>query len=366
MAEEKVLPMSPEFGRWYRAVDMGDDQERLQRRWHGVSNLVKQFDGLTTETMIALAFRTKRPIAESVNKVRQAFKAADENFQLQQNDRELEILCGASLAALFDQGSAAAAYAALAVTTASLGGARKPDLPIDLVGLAERTIAAIAEKRRKRPNLSAARDAKAPQVSFEESSETVKQKWNAEGVAEAFGSAAEAADAAVAELTAQFRFVVRSVSSFVAIQDEELQMLWWLFGARSSDLDCSFNRIPADAQPFVLAAELAKMTTILPGPASAKAMLSRAGVKEGEDITVPDAVNGCDAAWLEALLKASEPSPVTQPLHFAIRRKLETGDATAWVANWAAVAGIDAQRSLPRLSLATYFYRERLLSEFGD
>lgn len=366
MAEEKVLPMGPEFGQWYKAVDMGDDQERLQHRWHGVSDLVKQSDDLTTETMIALAFRTKRPNTEYVNKVRQAFKAADDNFQLQQNDRELEILCGASLAALFNQGSQAAAYAALAVTTASLGGSRKPDLPIDLVGLAERAIAVIAETQRRRPNLNTARDAKAPKVSFEQASTTVRQTWNADGVAQAFGMAADVANTAVAQLTTQFRFVVRSVSDFVAIQDEELQMLWWLFGARSTVLDCAFERIPTDAQPFVLAAELAKMTTILPGPASAKAMLSRAGIKEDKDITVPAAVNGCDAAWLEGLLNGSEPSAVTQPLHFAIKRKLETGDATAWVANWAAVAGIDAGHSLPRLSLATYFYRERLLSEFGD
>jgi hypothetical protein len=232
------------------------------------------------------------------------------------------------------------------------------------VGLAESAIGSIAERNRKRPDLTAVRDAKPPKVSFEAAGQTVKQTWNQDGVANGFGSAADATNNALAQQMAHFAALAKGINDYVTMQDEELQMLWWLFGGRSAELDRAFEAVPAEAQPFVFGTDLANITAVMPGPVSAKAMLSRAGVKEKKKTSVPDAVNGCDAAWLDGLLAGDEPSPITQPLHFAVKRKLETGEDTAWIAGWAAVAGIDAKYSLPALSLSNYFYRERLLRDF--
>ena len=71
-------------------------------------------------------------------------------------------------------------------------------------------------------------------------------------------------------------------------------MLWWLTSQRSSDYNCSFAEIPSDAQPLVLASELASNTEFLPGPPSVKGILSHAGLKDQEDVRIADAVNAAD------------------------------------------------------------------------
>lgn len=122
MAEEAV-PMREEFPRWYRPVGMGDNRERLAARWKGVVALVRDAADETIETMIAIALRTKpRPKRENIASVRQNFKDADDLFDMEKNDRELEILCGSALATLLDLDGDPAALAALSTTTASCGG----------------------------------------------------------------------------------------------------------------------------------------------------------------------------------------------------------------------------------------------------
>jgi hypothetical protein len=117
-----------------------------------VVGLVENPDGKSIETMIAIALRTKpRPQATNVVSLRQTFKDIDDLFDMEDNDRELEILCGSALATLFEDNGDTAAVAALSTTTASCGGVRTADFPMDLVGAANAAIARISEGRRTRP-----------------------------------------------------------------------------------------------------------------------------------------------------------------------------------------------------------------------
>ena len=97
-----------------------------------------------------------------------------------------------------------------------------------------------------------------------------------------------------------------------------------------------------------------------------KGLLSRAGLKERKKLAVSDAINAADAAWLHTLVDHHDPSPVTMPIHFGIKRQLETGAGEAWIAGWAAAVGVPANLQMPSLTLGNLFYRERLLLLFGD
>ena len=171
---------------------------------------------------------------------------------------------------------------------------------------------------------------------------------------------ANSVNAVISDMIGKVNAAIGEVENFIAIQDEELQLLWWLFGGRSETLDRPFAEVPADAQPIVLAAEVAKATQFMPGPASAKPILSRAGLKERKKTAVVVAVNACERDFLGKLVKDVEPSPVTRPLHFAIHRKLEVGDDTSWPAAWSAITGIDADLAVAGVELGNLFYRERL------
>lgn len=367
MPKGDVNNMHQDFPRWYRVVSIEDDLDRVQRRWVGVSALVASATRAEIEAMIRLAFRTKQvPIPSALARVRQEFKSADELFDMQGNDRELEILCGATLAVLFERGGDRGATAALAMTTTALDGARAPVTPMDLVALAEHTIAHVSETHRKRPDLESQMKKEGPKFDFDKAAAKVKEQPNAEGFASAFALAAEATRAALAQVTQRMAGAVSAAGRFIAIQDEELEMLWWLVGGRSWDLDRDFTAVATAAQPLVLAKELASSTQALPGPLSVKALLSRAGLKENTTLAIPVAVNACDDGWLRGLLQGVNVSPVSLPIHFAIQRKLETGDATSWLAGWAAAADVGVDHAVSPLSLGNLFYRERLLAILGE
>lgn len=366
MVTEASTPVHPDFARWYSSVGLGDEETRRKGRWIGVCLIVERAETPMVEALIRLAFKSKQLAQEAlVKQVRAIFKEADETFEMQGNDRELQILAGSSLAVLMDSESDSAAYAALAVTTTAFDGARMSDLPMDLVKLAENSLVHIAVANRERPELDSFLADDESELEFDEPSEHVRQNQNFPGVAAAFGMVAETMGNAIKQIAERQTGALQAMDTLIQIQDEELQMLWWLVGQRSKDYKCSFGDLPADAQPLVFASELADATRILPGPPSAPAMLSRAGVKDRKKIAISSAINGADPAWLRQLIGDFNPSPVTMPLHYAIVRQLETGPGDTWLPGWAAATGVGNNLTLPGLTLGTLFYRERLLILLG-
>jgi len=364
MAEDDVPPMRDEFPRWYRAVDVSENRDRLAMRWQGVASSVAGADRSTVETMIAMLLRTKsRPNADAKASFRAHFKTADDMFDGGDNDREMEILSGAALATLLDDDTDIAAHAALSLSVAMFSGARTLEFPFNFATHAEATISRISSERRARPeepNLPSV-----PRVGLNNDHlEKLKQGPNGENVPAAINYLATQTNAVLRDFIVKVNTALSSANTFAAIQDEELQLLWWLFGGRSKTMDKPFADMPADGQPIILAKELADATQFLPGPESIKPILSRAGLKERKKTTVAAAINACDRGFLEELVDEVNPSPITQPFHFAMKRKLETDDDTSWTAGWAAVTGIDVDFALPGLELGNLFYRERLGLEF--
>ena len=283
---------------------------------------------------------------------------------MQGNDRELEVLASACLVALMDAGEDIGAVAALAVTTTALGGARKPNVPMDLCTLAESAIDCIAEANRQRPTLEDYSSLEPLKFDFQKAAAKVRDAQDGGGVAEAFTLAAGDVRTAMRAVAQRQEDVFQTVKQFFSIQDEELQMLWWLTGRRSWDYSCPFDAVLAAAQPLVFAKELADSTEFLPGPPSVEALLSRAGLEESKRLIIPEAINATDPEWLAEVVGEEDPSPVSSPLHFAIKRQLETGAGDAWVSGWAAATDVSAEHPVSPLRLGVLFYRERLLRMF--
>lgn len=362
---DAAQPMHQDFTRWYATVSLSDDTARRDARWEGVLKVVADVDKKTVEALLRLAFGGRAsPAPQAVQSIREALRSADETFEMSGNDRELQVLAGAALAVLMeDSDNSTGEIAALGVTTASLAGARKPDLPMNLSALGEHAIASRAERNRRRPELSSYFSGEPTKIEFDKAAEKVREQFDPEGVAQAFALAAENAKAGMRTLAQRQARALRAFDGFIRIQDEELQMLWWLIGQRSQVYDCAFDDVPVDARPLVFASELANCTGILPGPPSVKALLSRAGLTERRKLVITAAVNKPRADWLEQLVNV-DLSPLSTPVHCAIKRQLETGPGEAWVPGWAASCGVDAKYALPSLTLGELFYRERLLLLF--
>ena len=315
MMDDTDLPqMHEDFSRWYGAVQLPTDQSVCQDRWNGVADVAGSADHDDVEALIRLAFRTRQPVAAAAKqKICQAFKAADDTFSMQDNARELEVLASACLVALMDAGEDIGALAALAVKTTALDGARKLQVPMDLCTRAESAINGISEAYRQRPTLEDYSSLKHLKIDFTKAAKQVQSTQSWESIAKAFTLVAGDVRAAMSAAAQRQDDALQAVNEFVSIQDEELQMIWWLTGQRSWDYNCAFDAVPFAAQPLVFAKELADSTEFLPGPPSVEALLSRAGLEENKKLVISEAINAAAQEWLGEVVGEENPSPVSSP-----------------------------------------------------
>lgn len=366
-----VVPMREEFPSWYAEFELGGDAAARQQRWDGVigvtSNATKEF----IEPLVRLAFKSvtrSKPNSSVLAQIVDAFRQADPEHPVDQNSREIEVLAAACLVVLIDsnEDQQLATTTALAVATAYMCAARKPKLPMDIGGIACAQLRQLSELNSQRPDFNRYLGTTVSPLSFDNAAKQFQSAPTPDGFAAAMKTVAEVTTTAVKTVLRDQQRALGAAVKTMALQGEELQMLWWLIGGRSWDLDCPFVEVDANARTLVMAKELANHTNIYPGPASIKGLLSRAHVG-GDDISIQNAVMATESAaaeWLNSLLDEmgdEEPSPITLPLHLAIKRQMEVGNGDTWVAAWSGAVGIPADFTCSPLQLAEHFYRERLL-----
>jgi GTPase-associated system-like protein len=356
------MAMHPDFSRWYREVELSSDPAVHQRRSTAVAALADAAKLPDVELLIRVAYRLREPKPDARQRVIKLLVQADDTFEPTGNDREFEVLAGATLAALFGKPSRIGATAGLAVSTASLLGTRKSHTPMDLAKLAEQALVQHAESARDREPLPKLIDPKKElKLDIATAQAKAREAHSPEHVALSLGLVTDSVTATLKSLVGKFQGAIDTLHQQLQLQDEELNMLWWLVGGKSWDLKCNFGEVPKSAAVLVLAAELAKLTRALPGPNSVGALLARAGV-DSAPLTIPKVVNAAPPAWSEPCLSGMKVSSVLHPVHFAMERRAETGEDTDWIAGWAAATGVDANSALSGSDLAMQFYRERLLA----
>lgn len=347
------------FSRWYEAVALQYDQKLVEARWAAVQVVAQKPSRQALEALVRLAFRSRQAVASSDLA---SLKSALAGEAGPVGDEELILLAAATLAVTLSGLGASSALAATMIRTAHFGGLRVVEQPMELVGMARNVMRSIADTSRRRQGLGGVPSAAVNFVTAEvlENAKT----FDPEHVEQAFIKLVQSAKLALQTLSnQQFQFE-QAVSSYVRIQDEELDMLWWLHGGSSFALNIPFSDVPALRRPLVLAKELADMTASLPGPLGVDVLLSRAGVVEDVPIDVQEVVQDLDTDWLRAALpEAGNPfvSPVTTPIHEAMRRRLEVHGDDSWMGVWASVCDLKVDGKLSPLSLAELAYYERLL-----
>ncbi|GAB5429292.1 MAG: hypothetical protein Devi2KO_27510 [Devosia indica] len=355
------MTIHPKFPQWYATFQIQKNDERLSARSDAIVAYIEG-DEVDVETLLALALNLKRGIGDSeVASFREAFVATDAGFP-DDNPREIQVLAAAALATILVDNGDPASHAALCTATTMLCGSRSAELPMNLADLSAEALERIAEHNSTRPKLGSITPPPLP------------NRDHSAALAKVSAGEADAMAGLITQVTAGFRkdlnaqrdhqqAVLGAMEKFVTVQDEELQILWWLVGGRSKLLDVNFDKVPVDDRPFLLAMELAELTQTLPGPASLRGLLSRAGVS-GKKVSIAGAMTSA----YDTLRRANKrtPSSVCHPLHFAIGRMEEFEGSEGWAAGWAAACGIKGDATLSQIDLAELFYREELLlKHFG-
>jgi hypothetical protein len=360
-ANEKTgvnLKMHADFPKLFSEISTDGAQRAL--RWAGVEAFAGIYTKARVEMLARLAFNTKPPagghqqedLATALATFHEAFSETDPSIE--QGERQDQILSAATLMHCF----ATMSTAAMVVTTTACGGARKAQLPVDLVTAAENALSQLAANRRRRPDLKKVK-VEAPEIEYELDFSEV-QPNTPTTFQSVFDHVANAVDQALADLVAKFNESTALLVDAGKKADEELDMLSWVFGQSALLPNQAFADVPANQKPLVFARDLASLTTIYPGPNSTPALFSRAGVKSTGKLSIIDAVNAVSDGWTAAVLKDCSPSPATTPIHFALAKRQETGAGIGWTAGWSAITGIESGAVLPPITLAELFYREIL------
>jgi len=347
----------PSFGDWYRAAKIAPDGELLKKRWEAVDNF--EINQGYAVDLVRLFFGVGQVSEKFLNEFRTAFQKTDAAFPMKHNDVELRVLAGAELVDSIETYTASwGRYISLAIVCCSFRNARKTLVP-DIVELAIRYLSEQSVARFKPVNEGKPADlGKTPQQQITEACE----QGNIAGIS--------APLVVVMQELVRLRNGQSNMRQRIALQAEETDMLWWLFGEHSRDLGEHFGTLGIAPASLISGKELADLVTELPGPLAASTFLNRMlRVSKGEPDTkvkLKDAVNTIPfdlrSKWFSAD-RWSETVSDLCPVAQALKLSLTSPKKTAWLPAFAESTRLSENIEMLPSDLAFHMYLEALLQK---
>jgi len=357
-----------DFADWYRRVAIEPKGETLEKRWQAIEAFVESLDAADALELVRLFYA--RPSRDSgfIEKYRTTFKDTDPTFPMRDNDPELGVLAGVTLVHLLEKDAAELAdVAALGMVCAACRGLRQ-DVPVPEIGDRARRYLL-----KRSSSLRASREVPAvtiPELELAEILDSLKKSCqgnNLTVLAEPIIPPFEELQLAIRQLATSAEKAVNHLTKLQQLWQEESDILWWLFGEYSRDLNRRMADLELPGVCLVAAKELADLTVVLPGPLAAKAFLDKVlrtvKRKLPNSTTLHEAVNAPTREWRSSWIRQDDIGPVEDlcPVLLAVRKSLETDGLDDWVPAFEKAAGIKVRQSIPPLDLAYQAYEENLL-----
>lgn len=265
--------MHTNFAEWYRLVRIEPNGDVLKNRWAGVeewSTSLRDKDDAVLETVRIFQGLPEVTSRETFLAV---FRKHDPAFQQRNNELEQRVLAGAALVQVVqhdqDADNGGLRAAVLAGTALAASRLRVADGPLEeLVGDVLAGLHRVARLQRGRRGFDSALLTAEEQKSFSKTIETNVGDHNQlrATFATAFQTilkAVQRSESALADAAHDLRCA-----------DEETNILWWLEGGCSRDLNKPWSALKDEA-PLIAGWELADLTDVALGPREVAAFLDR-------------------------------------------------------------------------------------------
>lgn len=316
--------MIPEFGSWYRAVEIEPNDDRLQKRWVGVEKAAKACN-LESALELARLFNGFPANREAwLADFKKRFQDEDAAFNSDSGSAELVVLAGATIAQVLTTNGKWAEAAAMASQVAAFG------LPPE-----KRRIPAV-RTRIDSYLIDRGASARTGPVRRSSKDRTKKIETVASALQAGHQQAAEPIKAILTELAAQIDDTADMLVESERIRVESSGLLWWLMGAYSETLGLPFSASPVGALPVVCGFELAQLTQMTPALPNGRAFLLQAiGSRAPQSQTIVDWIRAVDRQVRQRILDAarvSGSSPLL-PVLDAMRKSLDLADDELWAAD---------------------------------
>ncbi|MFZ2960964.1 MAG: GTPase-associated system all-helical protein GASH [Candidatus Ozemobacteraceae bacterium] len=358
--------MHPNFADWYQPVTFNHVGETLNLRWKGIEGFLNAPKFPTILDLVRHVYVPATSSNASLEEIRKHFKAADPTFKTVGNDLEVQVLIGCILAVIcLDENFEFGESSAQAILTASACRVRKPKVEIDLIGMADRRVKAAGIKARSRAEMQSPEHF-THKKAFEDGANFLNTTPSWPNAVEAMKKIGAAAESLASSIQKEFGEKITQMQDLLTIQDEELQILWWLVGGWSEMWGRNFDEIRSQARPILLAIEASKLTSGLSEFPSLKAIFMRLGIGGNSKVSIPLIVNSCGPENLKLIAPGKSPCPVLFPLNSAIYRASETGASDSWFEAWGNTSQIKIGSKTNALELAMQVFREQKLNMFNE
>lgn len=348
------------FADWYRIANIDFDVQLLEKRWAVVEKLIKKVDSNSSLEWVRLFLRRPLMDKDFKGQFAESFKRDDPTFPMKKNEIELRVLAGAAIIHLLQEGKTECANtAALSTLCGYCFGLRKPALFKEVITESQSYLAKQAGTLRDSGTLSRIL---VRRIDNSKLTKSLEQAYASNDQAIINKTSAEA-----------FKFLVegmsghsRSIGVMMNALSEESNILWWLMGGYSNDLEKGFPAVDLAVACLVAPKELADLTGMLPGPVAVPAvldkMLATAKAESRAQVAIKDAINASPRKWREMLVAEANPFVGDlAPLHIGMQKSLETKRKSNWLPSFRTLTQIDPTKKCDPLVLSLQFYRERLL-----
>jgi len=318
------MEIDPKFSTWLAKAKITPGSATIPQWWEAIDDFTADRADVV---QLALVARKQAPTADFEDKFVKALQTADPSF-VKADRVALAVLAGAKLHNILKHDAGPMGkFTELLVAATYPATANHPAYLTDMVTLAHEWIADSSQERANWEYL------KTGDSALEEGE--------------------EATDA---------------LRKIAAASAEETNMLWWIFGETSRDLDQKFGDIDEGALALLAGSELADLTLALPGPVAMIAFANRAcrtgRAKPASDIEVSKAVTALPIEWRKAFAAkwASMPFRSICPVANAITASVE-GTAAKWPARFTEASSWPKNHRMAPARLARQFYLECLVSK---
>jgi hypothetical protein len=356
--------MHKNFSEWYRLVSIEPNGDNLQKRWAAVEEWVSILRGDGDSVLETVRIFQGLPPKASRDAFLEVFRKHDPAFP-QRNELELRVLGGASLVECVHPGNEGAhevhhMRAAIIAGTALEASSLRVSDP-QLVEVTQEVLAdlqEIARNQRKRSEFSAeilgTKTTRAITKAMEQlpaAGEVVQVRTLVATVLQSLFEALRRSEAAL-----------ESAGHDLRRANEETNILWWLEGGSSRDLNKPWSALPRDAVPLIAASELADLTDVALGPQDATALLDRVVTKaECKETSIQAHVDAVPDEWAKArAAKAMEHALDLAPLSLALSQRGKSS-SSSWREFFEATSGMLSSTSLSPKRVARQAYVEAVL-----
>jgi hypothetical protein len=356
---DETLEMHKYFSDWMRPAGLGTDREALVFRWQTISRIVQ--DDVNLEKchgLIKYSFGDSSSVDE-LEWFQNEFKKDDVSFSMieEVNRTELRCLAGIVLCIFLEYMNENSSDIGTRVLSVEFLKLRELIGCAPVVQLSVEAIQAFGVEGRKRPKVTEITNLSTKKTFDEAFTSIVSGQWDT--YASAIKVVYDTSTRRFNHLAKASNNSLDNLKKFVDVQDEELEMLWWLINSQSKKLDCPFNSLDVEALSTVAGIEIADNTALDVEIPSLEAFFNRT-IPDSDKKSIESIVTH-SFDYLEQLISIDDYcDKYITPCHYSLKCLIEVGKE-AWREKIEEELGLSMDVEVSLVDWAMQICRERLI-----